>query len=87
MKTIKDFIEMFPDDQKRLIYFNMSDQHREHRLNIVATSISNALQLSFHWARSAQGDDYWRAIYDRLEKKIQDGISHKKFTEENYIIL
>ena len=86
MKTIKDFIEMFPADQKRLIYFNMSDQQRESRLNIVATSISNALQLSFHWARSAQGDDYWRAIYDRLEK-IQDNATQKRFTEENYIIL
>ena len=86
MKTIKDFIEMFPDDQKRLIYFNMADQHKELKLNSEATSIAHALTLSFHWASSPQGDDYWRAIYDRLEK-VKDNVHRKRFTEENYIIL
>jgi len=86
MKTIKDFIEMFPADQKELIYFNISNQVKEHKLNHLVSDIAEALTVSFHWARSPQGDNYWRTIYDRLEK-VRDNANNKKFTEENYIIL
>ena len=55
MKTVKDWFELLPKDIRVKAYANTY----KFKLNTKESSLFKALDSSFVWANSPEGQDYW----------------------------
>lgn len=63
MKTVKEWLETIADENVRNRAISLTEAHHAPTLSVgIAVDLHNALSMSFVWADTEEGHDFWRNI-------------------------
>lgn len=86
MKKVRDLLLMLPDDLACKALNNFRGQRPDSLYTKKANSISEAINLAFHWQATPEGDEFWRGLcaqYENLEIKDLETYGKQTIKIEN----
>lgn len=67
MRKVIDILNELPEPYRSQAFYNTSKQNYSGYLDkLLAYDLKELLKISFRWAKSPEGFDYWNDLYNSL---------------------